>query len=52
MIRSNCAITGPISIVYPATQRDSPRVRVFAAFAAQLLEDYRLHVDKLLALRA
>ena len=45
------ADSGPISIVYPATHRESPKVRVFAAFAAQLLEDYRLHVDKLLALR-
>jgi LysR family transcriptional regulator, regulator for bpeEF and oprC len=42
----------PISIVYPATHRQSPKVRVFAAFAAQLLEDYRVHVDRLLALRA
>ena len=43
---------GPISIVYPAIHRESPKVRVFAVFAAQLLEDYRLHVDRLLALRA
>jgi LysR family transcriptional regulator, regulator for bpeEF and oprC len=43
---------GPISVVYPAIHRESPKVRVFAAFAAQLLEDYRLHVDRLLALRA
>jgi LysR family transcriptional regulator for bpeEF and oprC len=38
-----------ISIVYPAAHRESLKVRVFAAFAAQLLEEYRRHVDNLLA---
>lgn len=41
----------PISIVYPGTLRESPKVRVFAAFAAQLLEEYRLRVDRLLQAR-
>jgi len=40
-----------ISIVYPSTLRESLKVRVFAAFAAQLLEEYRRHVDRVLALR-
>lgn len=42
----------PVSIVYPTTQRDSPKVRVFTKFAAQLLEEYRLRVDRLLAARS
>ncbi len=41
-----------ISIVYPAAQRESLKVRVFAAFATQLLQEYRQHVDKLLASRS
>jgi LysR family transcriptional regulator, regulator for bpeEF and oprC len=39
----------PISIAYPGVLRDSPKVRVFADFAAELLLNYRRHVDKLLA---
>jgi LysR family transcriptional regulator for bpeEF and oprC len=39
----------PISIVYPAALRDSPKVRVFAEFATQLLIDYRRYADRLLA---
>jgi LysR family transcriptional regulator for bpeEF and oprC len=52
VLREWSADGASISIVYPATLRESPKVKVFAAFAAQLLEDYRLHVDGLLALRA
>src|SRR5215469_1460719 len=52
LLREWSADGGPISIVYPSTLRESPKVRVFAAFAAQLLEEYRLHVDELLAARA
>jgi LysR family transcriptional regulator, regulator for bpeEF and oprC len=39
----------PISIAYPGALRDSPKVRVFADFAAELLLNYRRHVDRLLA---
>ena len=35
-----------ISVVYPSILRESLKVRVFAAFAAQLLEEYRRHVDR------
>jgi LysR family transcriptional regulator for bpeEF and oprC len=42
----------PISIVYPAALRESPKVRAFTEFASDLLLDYRRHVDKLLARRA
>jgi LysR family transcriptional regulator for bpeEF and oprC len=35
----------PISIVYPATVRHLPKVRVFADFAADLLLQWRRHVD-------
>jgi LysR family transcriptional regulator for bpeEF and oprC len=38
-----------ISIVYPAAQRHSPRVRVFADFAAELLIQARRSVDALFA---
>jgi LysR family transcriptional regulator for bpeEF and oprC len=41
----------PISIVYPATLRESPKVRAFTQFAAEVLLDYRRHVDELLARR-
>lgn len=39
----------PISIVYPAALRNSPKVRVFADFAAELLLQSRRYVDALLA---
>jgi LysR family transcriptional regulator, regulator for bpeEF and oprC len=35
----------PISIVYPSTSRNLPKVRVFADFAADLLLQWRKHVD-------
>jgi LysR family transcriptional regulator for bpeEF and oprC len=38
----------PISIAYPAAQRNSPKIQVFADFAAELLAKYRRHVDELL----
>ena len=38
----------PISIVCRSALRDSPRIRVFAEFAAQLLLQYRQRVDALL----
>jgi len=43
---------GPISIVYPAALRDSPKVRVFSDLAAELLLGYRKHVDELLGERS
>ena len=39
----------PLSIVYPAAQRGSTKVRVFADFAADLLLKMRKHVDEILA---
>jgi len=39
----------PVSIVYPATLRNSVKVRVFADFAAELLLQTRRKVDELLA---
>jgi hypothetical protein len=36
--------------VYPVAQRNSPRVRVFADFAAELLVQSRRRVDEALAL--
>lgn len=38
----------PMSIVYPAAQRGSTKVRVFADFAADLLLKLRKHVDEIL----
>ena len=38
----------PISVVCRTALRDSPRIRVFADFAAQLLLEYRQRVDALL----
>jgi LysR family transcriptional regulator for bpeEF and oprC len=38
----------PLSIVYPAAQRGSTKVRVFADFAADLLLKMRKHVDEIL----
>ncbi len=39
----------PLSIVYPAAQRGSTKVRVFADFAADLLLQMRKRVDQILA---
>jgi LysR family transcriptional regulator for bpeEF and oprC len=39
----------PISVVYPAALRESPKVRAFAEFASDVLQDYRRHVDLILA---
>jgi LysR family transcriptional regulator for bpeEF and oprC len=39
----------PLSIVYPAAQRGSTKVRVFADFAADLLLQMRKRVDSILA---
>jgi LysR family transcriptional regulator for bpeEF and oprC len=39
----------PMSIVYPAAQRGSTKVRVFADFAAELLLKMRKYVDEILA---
>jgi LysR family transcriptional regulator for bpeEF and oprC len=38
----------PISVVYRSALRDSPKIRVFADFAAELLLQYRRRVDALL----
>jgi LysR family transcriptional regulator, regulator for bpeEF and oprC len=38
----------PISVVCRAALRDSPKIRVFAEFAAELLRQYRQRVDTLL----
>jgi LysR family transcriptional regulator, regulator for bpeEF and oprC len=43
------AVGVPMSIVYPAAQRGSSKVRVFADFAAGLLMQMRAHVDQTLA---
>jgi len=40
----------PISVVCRAAVRDSPKIRVFADFAAELLRRYRQRVDALLGL--
>ena len=42
----------PISVVCRAAVRDSPKIRVFADFAAELLRRYRQRVDGLLGLPA
>jgi len=42
----------PISVVCRAALRDSPKIRVFAEFAAELLQRYRQRVDALLELTA
>ena len=42
----------PISVVCRAALRDSPKIRVFAEFAAELLQRYRQRVDALLDLTA
>jgi LysR family transcriptional regulator for bpeEF and oprC len=39
----------PISVVCRTAVRDSPKIRVFADFAAELLRQYRQRVDALLA---
>jgi len=39
----------PISVVCRTALRDSPKIRVFAEFAAELLRQYRSRVDALLA---
>lgn len=39
----------PISIVFPTAQRNSPKVRAFADFAADLLLTWRRKVDTILA---
>jgi LysR family transcriptional regulator, regulator for bpeEF and oprC len=39
----------PISVVCRTALRDSPKIRVFAEFAAELLRHYRSRVDALLA---
>jgi LysR family transcriptional regulator for bpeEF and oprC len=45
----SAAVGPPLSIVYPAAQRGSTKVRVFADFAAELLLKMRKHVDEILA---
>ena len=42
----------PISVVCRSAVRDSPKIRVFADFAAELLRRYRQRVDALLGLPA
>jgi DNA-binding transcriptional LysR family regulator len=42
----------PISIVYPAGLRESPKVQAFTEFAGDILRNYRRHVDQILARRA
>jgi len=41
----------PISVVCRAALRDSPKIKVFADFAVELLRQYRLRVDALLEAR-
>jgi LysR family transcriptional regulator, regulator for bpeEF and oprC len=49
VLRDWTADGAPISIVYPAALRNSPKVRVFADFAAELLLAMRQRVDQALA---
>jgi LysR family transcriptional regulator for bpeEF and oprC len=42
----------PISVVYPAALRESPKVQAFREFAAEVLLDYRRYVDTMLTRRA
>lgn len=50
VLREWSAPGAPISIVCRSGLRDSPRIRVFADFAAELLLQYRQRVDTLLEL--
>jgi LysR family transcriptional regulator, regulator for bpeEF and oprC len=49
LLRDWTAEGAPISIVYPSALRNSPKVRVFADFAAELLLAMRQRVDQALA---
>jgi LysR family transcriptional regulator for bpeEF and oprC len=49
VLRDWTADGAPISIVYPSALRNSPKVRVFADFAAELLLTMRQRVDQALA---
>jgi LysR family transcriptional regulator, regulator for bpeEF and oprC len=49
VLRDWTAEGAPISIVYPSALRTSPKVRVFADFAAELLLAMRQRVDQALA---
>ncbi len=49
VLRDWTADGAPISIVYPSALRNSPKVRVFADFAAELLLAMRQRVDQALA---
>ena len=48
VLREWSAPGAPISIVSRSALRDSPKIRVFADFAAELLRQYRQRVDTLL----
>ena len=48
MLRDWSAPGAPISVVCRRALRDSPKIRVFADFAAELLRQYRQRVDALL----
>jgi LysR family transcriptional regulator for bpeEF and oprC len=49
LLRDWTADGAPISIVYPSALRNSPKVRVFADFAAELLLAMRQRVDQALS---
>jgi LysR family transcriptional regulator, regulator for bpeEF and oprC len=49
VLRDWTADGAPISIVYPSALRNSPKVRVFADFAAELLLSMRQRVDQALS---
>jgi LysR family transcriptional regulator for bpeEF and oprC len=49
VLRDWTADGAPISIVYPSALRNSPKVRVFADFAAELLLTMRQRVDQALS---
>jgi LysR family transcriptional regulator for bpeEF and oprC len=50
LVLADWATEGPtICVVYPAALRNSPKVRVFADFAAELLLKTRRKVDEFLA---
>jgi len=51
ILREWSAPGAPISVVCRRALRDSPKIRVFADFAAELLRQYRQHVDGLLETR-
>jgi LysR family transcriptional regulator, regulator for bpeEF and oprC len=48
VLREWSAPGAPISVVCRSALRDSPKIRVFAEFAAELLRQYRQRVDALL----